>query len=222
VNASASNAGFFSPPGRHPSLRKARYGRLNPEEALELLKAGNARFVAGQTTQRNLPESVRATAAGQSPFGAIVSCMDSRVPVELVFDLTVGDCFSLRVAGNVINPDILGSLEFATKIAGARLILVLGHTRCGAVQGAIDGVELGNLTGILARIVPGNAAAENAPSADPAYVYRVTEQNVRNSMKEIREKSPVLEGLLESGTVHLVGGIYDVETGKAAFFERTN
>ncbi len=194
---------------------------MDPEKALEILRAGNARFVAGKTTHRNLPAQVRATASGQNPFGAIVSCMDSRVPVELVFDLTVGDAFSLRVAGNVINPDILGSLEFATKVAGARLIVVLGHTRCSAVQGAIEGLHLGNLTGILARILPRGdpelGSSRAAPRAD-----RVTEQNVRNSMKDIREKSPVLTALLDSGTVHLAGGIYDVETGKATFFEETH
>ncbi len=196
---------------------------MTPEEGLEILRAGNARFVAGQTTHRNLPESVRAAAAGQSPFGAIVSCMDSRVPVELVFDLTVGDAFSLRVAGNVINPDILGSLEFATKVAGARLIVVLGHTRCSAVQGAIEGIHLGNLTGILARILPrGEGGPELGSSRAAPRADRVTEQNVRNSMKDIREKSPVLKALLDSGTVHLAGGIYDVETGRATFFEETH
>ena len=189
---------------------------MTPEKALELLKAGNARFVAGKTTHRNLPANVRATAAGQYPFGAIVSCMDSRVPVELLFDLTIGDAFSLRVAGNVINPDILGSLEYAAKVAGAKLIVVLGHTHCGAVKGAIDGVELGNLTSILARIVPSGGAPGS--SKDHAYVDQVTEQNVRNAMKDIREKSPVLKELLATGAVHLVGGIYDVETGKATFF----
>ena len=193
---------------------------MTPQKALEILKSGNARFVAGKTTHRNLPAQVRATASGQNPFGAIVSCMDSRVPVELVFDLTVGDAFSLRVAGNVINPDILGSLEYATKVAGAKIIVVLGHTRCGAVRSAIDGIQLGNLTGILARIVPPPATvAETNPARDHADVDRVTEQNVRNSMRDIREKSPVLKDLLDSGAVHLVGGLYEVETGKAAFFE---
>jgi carbonic anhydrase len=185
---------------------------LTPQEALDVLKSGNARFAAGETIHRNLPESVRATAAGQTPFGAIVSCMDSRVPVELVFDLTVGDAFSIRVAGNVINADILGSLEFAAKIAGARLIVVLGHTRCGAIQGAIDGIRLGHLTEILARVRPETAAGEMSAA-------RITERNVRNSMKEIREKSPVLRELLDSGDLHLAGGIYDVETGRATFFE---
>ena len=201
---------------------------MTPEKALEALKAGNARFVAGKTIHRNLPANVRATAAGQFPFGAIVSCMDSRVPVELVFDLTVGDAFSIRVAGNVINPDILGSLEFATRIAGAKLIVVLGHTHCGAIKGAIDRVQLGNLTSILERIVPptasgpGGSEASATSSKNPAAVDRLTEENVRNAMKDIREKSPVLKELLDSGAVRLVGGIYDVETGKATFFDSPN
>src|ERR1700694_102015 len=163
---------------RTDSAKSRIRSAMTPEKALEILKSGNARFVPGKTTRRTLPAQVRATASGQNPFGAIVSCMDSRVPVELVFDLTVGDAFSLRVAGNVINPDILGSLEYATKVAGAKVIVVLGHTRCGAVKSAIDGIQLGNLTGILARIVPPHATtvAETNPSKDHADVDRVTEQ----------------------------------------------
>jgi carbonic anhydrase len=193
---------------------------MTPEEALESLKAGNERFVAGTPLHRDLPAKVRATAAGQYPFGAIVSCMDSRVPVELVFDLTVGDAFSIRVAGNVINEDILGSLEFATEIAGAKLILVLGHTRCGAVRGAIDGVKLGNLTALLDRVVAADAPRPGPGSADEgAYVEAVTRENALHSMRDIREKSPVVRKLLESGAVRLSGGIYDVETGRVTFFD---
>ena len=190
---------------------------MTPEEALDVLKAGNARFVAGKTTHRNLPASVRATAAGQYPFGAIVSCMDSRVPVELVFDLTVGDAFSLRLAGNVIDPYILGSLEYATKVMGAKLILVLGHTHCGAVIGAIDNVVLGNLTDLLANIAPAVAAAGPGSSKDDSYVARVAEQNVRLAMPAVRDRSPVLRDLLVSGSVRLAGAIYDIETGKVKF-----
>ena len=193
---------------------------MTPEEALELLKAGNERFVAGEPLHRDLPAKVRATAAGQYPFGAIVSCMDSRVPVELVFDLTVGDAFSIRVAGNVINEDILGSLEFATQIAGAKLILVLGHTRCGAVRGAIDGVKLGNLTALLDRVVAADAPRPGPGSDDEsAYVEAVTRENALHSMRDIREKSAVVRKLLESGAVRLSGGIYDVETGRVTFFD---
>jgi carbonic anhydrase len=188
-----------------------------PSEALEILKSGNARFVAGETTHRNLPASVRATAGGQSPFAAIVSCMDSRVPVELVFDLTVGDVFSIRVAGNVVNRDVLGSLEFSTKIAGASLVLVLGHTNCGAIAGAIDNVDLGNLSGTLSKVRPAVAAVGVGSSADRRYTEAVAEENVRNSMREIRRQSAVLTELLDSGAVELAGGIYDVETGRARF-----
>ena len=188
-----------------------------PAEALENLKSGNARFVAGETTHRNLPASVRATAGGQSPFAAIVSCMDSRVPVELVFDLTVGDVFSIRVAGNVVNRDVLGSLEFSTKIAGASLVLVLGHTNCGAVAGAIDGIDLGNLSGTLSKLRPAVATVGPGSSGDRRYTGLVAEENVRNSMKEIRRQSEVLTELLESRTIELAGGIYDVETGQAKF-----
>ena len=191
---------------------------MTPNEALELLKAGNERFAAGTPMHRDLPAKVRETARGQFPFGAIVSCMDSRVPVELVFDLTVGDAFSIRVAGNVINEDILGSLEFATQVAGAKLILVLGHTRCGAVQGAIDGVKLGKLTSLLARIVPPGSSGP-APGQEAAWAAQVARQNAENAMKDIREKSPVVRQLLDSGAVLLTGGIYDVETGEVTFFD---
>jgi carbonic anhydrase len=190
---------------------------MTPREALAALKSGNARFVAGRTIHRNRPASVRATAGGQSPFGAIVSCMDSRVPVELVFDLTVGDVFSIRVAGNVVNPDILGSLEFAAKVAGAKLVVVLGHTGCGAVGGAIDGIRLGNLTKTLAKIAPAIAAAGPGESGDRRYSSRVAEANVRHAMSEIRRGSPALARLLDDGAVRLVGGLYDVETGRASF-----
>ena len=199
----------------HPKRRED----LTAREALEILKAGNARFVAGKGTHRNLPASVRATASGQNPFGAIVSCMDSRVPIELVFDLTIGDAFSLRVAGNVVNSDILASLEFATKLAGAKLILVLGHTRCSAVQGAIDGVSFGNLTATLAKLAPAVSAAGPRTSGGDGFADRVARLNVRNAMAEIRSTSPVLRELLEGDAVRLAGGLYDIQTGKATFFD---
>jgi len=187
--------------------------------SLELLREGNARFVSGETTHRNLPASVRATAGEQRPFGAILSCIDSRVPVELVFDLTIGEVFSVRVAGNVINRDVLGSLEFATKIAGAKLLVVLGHTGCGAIAGAIDGVDLGNLTGTLSKIRPAIAAAGVGTSADRRYAERVAELHVRNAVEEISRQSAVLKDLVDNQTVRIVGGMYDVETGQARFFD---
>lgn len=190
-----------------------------PRDAFQALKDGNERFVSGKPLHRNLPADVRATSAGQKPFAAIVACMDSRVPVSLVFDLTIGDVFAVRVAGNVVGTNVLGSLEFAVAIAGARLILVLGHTQCGAIKGAIDRVELGTLTALLARISPAVDAAGPGSSADPAYVRRVCEENVRLTMRQIRERSRVLRDLIASGALRLVGGMYDLETGRVAFDE---
>jgi len=191
---------------------------VTPKEAVEKLKEGNARFVEGKHLSRDLRAQVAATAGGQHPFAVTVSCMDSRVPVELVLDQGIGDVFSLRVAGNVIDPNILGSLEYATKVVGSRLIVVLGHTQCGAVKGAIDDVKLGNLTGLLAQIGPAIAASgPKGTSKDAAYVNKVTEQNVFLAMKEIRDKSPILREMIEAGTVGLVGGVYSVETGRVKF-----
>ena len=208
---------------RERAGRESRAGmteRPTAEKALALLEAGNRRFMAGETTHRNLPEDVRATAGGQNPFGAIVSCIDSRVPVELVFDLTVGDVFSVRLAGPVVNRDVLGSLEFATRVAGAKLVVVLGHTGCGAVKGAVDGVRIGNLTETLGKIFPAVAASGPGVSRDEDYVARVAERNVHNAIKEMLQNSPVLDDLAQSGSVRLVGAMYDVATGQARFFER--
>jgi carbonic anhydrase len=166
-----------------------------------------------------VPAKVRATSVGQYPFAAVLSCMDSRAPIELVFDLTVGDAFSLRVAGNVVNTDNLGSLEYATKVVGSKVILVLGHTHCGAVKGAIDKVALGNLTDLLAKITPAVTAAGSGSSKDDAYVDRVAEQNVRIAMKALGDKSAVLRELIDSKAVRVVGALYDIETGKVRFLE---
>jgi carbonic anhydrase len=166
-----------------------------------------------------LNAKVLATASGQYPFAAIVSCMDSRAPMELVLDQGIGDMFSLRTAGNVIDADVLGGLEYAAKVTGAKLLVVLGHTHCGAVKGAIDDVHLGNLTQLLARIRPAIAlAGPGSSSKDKAFVARVEEANVRLGMKEIRERSAVLDDLLDTGAIGLVGGMYDIETGKVVFF----
>ncbi len=188
-----------------------------PAEVLQLLKDGNERFVSGQTRHRNLPDAVRATAAGQNPFAVVVACLDSRVPVSLVFDLTVGDVFAVRVAGNVVGTNVLGSLEFAVGIAGAKLILVLGHTGCGAIKGAIDRVQLGTLSALLARISPAIEAAGPGSSADPAYVRRVCEENVRLTTRQILQRSPTIRDLRASGAIGLEGALYDVETGRVTF-----
>jgi carbonic anhydrase len=198
---------------------KESQSAMTPARALDALKEGNARFRAGTSVQKNLPAKVKASAAGQYPFAVVLSCMDSRVPVETVFDQSIGDLFSIRVAGNVVNADNLGSLEYAVKVIGVKLIVVLGHTSCGAIKGAIDNVKLGNLTELVAKIQPAVAASGPGTSKDYAYVDKVGEQNVRQAMKEIRAKSPVVKELLDSGAVGLVGGMYDLKTGAATFSE---
>lgn len=191
---------------------------MTPAKALEALKAGNTRFRTGASIERNLPAKVKATAAGQYPFAATLSCMDSRVPVEMVFDQSIGSLFSIRVAGNVVNVDNLGSLEYAAKVIGVKAIVVLGHTSCGAVKGAVDDVKLGNLTELLAKIRPAVASSGPGTSKDSAYVDKVGHENVRLAMKEVREKSPVLKEMLDSGAVGLVGAMYDLETGAVTFY----
>ncbi len=202
---------------------KASQAATTPQKALQELKAGNARFVAGEPLARNLPSEVKATASGQYPYAVILSCLDSRQPIEIVFDQGVGDVFSARVAGNVLNDDILGSMEFACKAAGAKLIVVTGHTNCGAIKGAVDNVELGNLTGLLAKIQPAMAEVpedgKSRDSKNSAFVDHVSESNVRQVMKEIRERSPVLREMLDKGEIGLVGGMYDLSTGVVHFYD---
>jgi carbonic anhydrase len=196
---------------------------MSPQDALAKLRAGNARFAAGQSRARNLPAEVRATAAGQYPFAVVVSCLDSRAPVELLFDQGIGDLFNARVAGNVLNDDIVGSLEFACKVSGSKLILVLGHSNCGAIKGAIDGVELGKLTGLLNKIK--QAIAQVPDSVQPRtakndqFVQQVAEANVHLVMRQIREQSPLLREMLDAGTIGLAGGMYDLVTGEIHFFQ---
>jgi carbonic anhydrase len=190
---------------------------VTPQQGLERLKKGNADFLAAKPRSQNLLAQVKETAPGQSPWAAILSCMDSRAPVELLFQQGIGDLFSLRVAGNVIDTDDLAGFEYAIKVVGVKLIVVMGHTECGAVKGAIDDVKLGNLTELLAKIKPAVTASGPGGSKDSAYVDKVAEANVRQSMKEIREKSPVIKEMIASGQAGLVGAMYDVRTGKVTF-----
>ncbi len=192
---------------------------MTPSMALERLREGNRRFFSNTAKRRDWSAKVLATASGRFPFAVVLGCMDSRVPIEIVFDQGVGDVFGVRVAGNVVNDDELGSLEYAVKV-GAKIIVVLGHTRCGAVQGAIEGVQLGNLTGLLEKIHPAVTAAGCSNSKDEACVTKVAEMNVRGALKEIREKSPYLRSHLDEGSVGLVGGLYDVATGKVTFMQQ--
>ncbi len=196
---------------------KETQAAMTPSAALARLKEGNARFVAGRLKTRDWNAKVIATASGQYPFAAVLSCMDSRAPAEIVLDQGIGDMFSLRSAGDVVDTDVLGGLEYATGVVGVKLVVVLGHTECGAVKGAIDGVKLGNLTSLLAKIQ--SAVRDSGPgtSKDKAYVKKVTEQNVRDSIHEIRERSSILRGLIDSGKVGIAGAMYDVATGTVTF-----
>ena len=206
------------------ALTKETQAKISPAGALQLLKEGNKRFVSDKKASRDLLEQVRDTATGQYPFATILSCIDSRVSAELIFDQGVGDIFSVRVAGNIVNEDLLGSMEFACKLAGTRVILVLGHTSCGAVKGACDGVKLGNLTGLLAKIQP---AIDSVPddgkprtSKNKVFTSLVSHANVRVQMGRIRKESPVLRELEEQGKIDIVGAVYDVETAKVAWHEK--
>ena len=205
--------------GAATAQTKESQAAMTPSKALATLKEGNQRFAAGKRDPRDFAAQIRATASGQYPFAAVVSCMDSRAPVEILFDQGIGDVFSLRNAGNVIDEDVLGSLEYAVKVVGVKLILVLGHSHCGAVKGAVDGVELGNLTQLLAKIKPAiEGPIPAGKSKDDAFVAKVAQRNVHQSMKQIREKSPLIREQLDSGRVGLTGGMYDIETGKVVFY----
>ncbi|RYY57040.1 MAG: carbonic anhydrase [Chitinophagaceae bacterium] len=195
---------------------------LTPETAYEVLVEGNKRFVGNLKLNRNLLDSVEETAAGQFPFAAVLSCMDSRTTVELIFDQGLGDIFSLRVAGNVVNNDILGSLEYACKVAGSKLIVVLGHSRCGAIKGAVDHVEMGHLSALLDKVGPAldkTSAARNEVSTE-TYVELVQHANVLNSMDEILRGSEILNALYKEGQIGLVGASYSVENGNVTFIKK--
>lgn len=194
---------------------------LTPEEALQVLKEGNERFVKNLKANRNLLQQVNETAEGQYPFATILSCMDSRTSAELIFDQGLGDIFSIRVAGNILNEDILGSMEYATRAVGTKLILVLGHTKCGAVIGACNNVQLGHLTGLLKKIKPAidkeTTTLENRTADNMEFLNNVTKLNVENTIERIRKESEVVAQLENTGIIKIVGGVYDVETGKVHF-----
>jgi len=202
------------------ALTKERRDRLSPREVIEELKKGNERFRTGRTIARDYRNQQRASAAGQFPAVAALGCVDSRAPAEIVFDAGIGEMFNARIAGNVVNDDLLGSLEFACAVAGAKVVLLFGHTSCGAVKGAIDDVEMGNLTGLLARIKPAISATKfegEMSSKNPAYVDAVASTNVRLGMEHIRRRSPILEKLEKTGAIQIVGAMYDLGTGMVTF-----
>lgn len=195
-----------------------RQRATTPDEALERLTAGNARFVSGRTVNCDPTAQVKATATGQAPFAAVVGCIDSRAAPELVFDQRIGDIFAARIAGNFINADILGSLEFATKVAGAKLVMVLGHSECGAVKGAIDNVRLGNLTAMLAHIRPAVAATRGVAgernSKNAELVQKVADRNVTLALAALTKQSRILRELVAAKQLRIVGAMHDVATGR--------
>ncbi|MCP4460175.1 MAG: carbonic anhydrase [Cytophagales bacterium] len=199
---------------------KEKQTQLTPDLALDILKEGNERFVKNLQVNRNLLEQVKEISEGQYPFAVILSCIDSKAPSEFKFDPGIGDIFSIRVAGNFINEDILGSMEFACKVAGSMLIVILGYSSCGAIKGACDHVKLGNLTGLLDKIQPAVNAVNGTvdrTSANKEFVQQVASKNVEFSKEKLTSKSSVLREMIESGEVGLVGGMYSVETGCVEF-----
>jgi carbonic anhydrase len=195
---------------------------LTPDQAITILKEGNERFQNNLKANRNLLQQVNETSAGQFPFATVLSCIDSRTSAELIFDQGLGDLFSIRIAGNILNPDILGSMEFATKVVGTKVIVVLGHTRCGAIVGACNHVELGHLTGLLKKIQPAidseKTTKDNRTGSNAEFVKNVTELNVHLTLEKVRQESPIIAELEESGQIKIVGALYEVETGKVSFY----
>lgn len=196
---------------------------LTPDEALQFLIEGNERFINNIKLNRNLLQQVNETSAGQFPFATILSCIDSRTSAELIFDQGLGDIFSIRIAGNVLNSDILGSMEFACKIAGSKLIVVLGHTNCGAIIGACDDIKLGHLTTLIEKIKPSvereNVTVENRNGKNETFVKNVTIKNVELAVAEIRNRSSILREMESENKIKITGGFYDVETGKVTFLD---
>jgi carbonic anhydrase len=197
--------------------------KITPRNALEILQKGNVRFVNNLKANRDLLEQVNATQDGQWPFAIILSCIDSRTSAELIFDQGLGDVFSVRIAGNIVNTDILGSMEFACKVAGSKLIVVLGHTKCGAVKGACDNVEMGNLTELLSKLQPAVYAEKTTTtqrdSSNVTFVENVSKLNVKRNVKNIIERSFILEKMVENGEIGVVGAMYDIETGTVEFYD---
>ena len=207
------------------TLTKEMQNALTPTMALDLLKDGNKRFVNNLKANRNLLQQANETSDGQHPFAVILSCIDSRTSAELIFDQGLGDVFSVRIAGNIINEDILGSMEFGCKVAGSKIIVVLGHTKCGAIKGACDHVEMGNLTALLTKIRPAvddeQTTTDNRNSTNSDFVEKVATINVKRSVKSIMERSTILKEMIEKGEIGIVGGTHDIATGQVTFFDNT-
>ena len=205
------------------TLNKEMQAAISPSKALEILKEGNKRFMNNLKANRNLLEQANETSDGQHPFAIILSCIDSRTSAELIFDQGLGDIFSVRIAGNIINEDILGSMEFACKVAGSKIIVVLGHSKCGAVKGACDHVEMGNLTALLSKIQPAvydeKTETENRSSSNDAFVEKVTSINVKRTVNAIIERSAILKEMIQNGEIGIIGGIHNIANGEVVFYE---
>jgi carbonic anhydrase len=195
---------------------------VTPEKALLFLVEGNHRFVNNLKTNRDLLQQVNDTRDGQWPFAIVLSCIDSRTSAELIFDQGLGDIFSVRIAGNILNDDILGSMEFATKVVGSKIIVVLGHSKCGAVKGACDNIKMGNLTTLLNKIQPAvyeeKSVTDDRTSKNSEFVEKVASLNVKLTIDRIRNESPIIKAMEDEGTIKIVGGMYDVDSGKVEFF----
>lgn len=207
------------------TLTKEMQAAITPAMALDILIEGNKRFVNNLKLNRNLLQQANETSDGQHPFAVILSCIDSRTSAELIFDQGLGDVFSVRIAGNIINEDILGSMEFGCKVAGSKIIVILGHTKCGAIKGACDHVEMGNLTALLTKIRPAvddeNTVTDNRNSGNGEFVEKVAAINVKRSVHAIMERSPILKEMIETGAIGIVGGTHDITTGLVNFYEDT-
>src|SRR6476661_6292756 len=196
---------------------------LTPELALDILKEGNERFVKNIKAHRNLLQQVNETSAGQFPFAAILSCIDSRTSAELIFDQGLGDIFSIRIAGNILNEDILGSMEFACKIAGSKLIVVLGHTKCGAIEGACNNIVFGNITALLSKIKPAidqeTETTTERNGNNKSFVKNVTQKNIFITVQKIKKQSSILNELEQTKQIKIIGGLHDIDTGQVIFYE---
>ncbi|HEX6004879.1 MAG TPA: carbonic anhydrase family protein [Burkholderiales bacterium] len=216
-----AGAGTFSERAHADAMSRAKRDKLSPDDVLALMKKGNKRFSSGRRVDHNYLAQQRASAAGQFPVAVLLSCIDSRAPAETIMDLRIGDVFNARIAGNVENPDILGSMEFACKVSGAKVVLVMGHTACGAIKGAIDNAELGNLTGLLAKIKPAvetTVYSGERTSKNYAFVDAVARKNVEITMANVRKGSPVLAGMESNGAIRIAGAMYNLQTGVIDFF----
>ena len=207
------------------TLTKEFLDSITPAMALKLLEEGNKRFVNNLKVNRNLLKQANETSDGQHPFAVVLSCIDSRTSAELIFDQGLGDIFSVRIAGNIINEDILGSMEFACKLSGSKIIVVLGHSKCGAIKGACDHAEMGNLTALLAKIRPAVddevETKDNRNSNNDVFVENVAAINVKRSIKAIMERSTILEHMILSGEIGIIGGMHDLSTGQVTFYTDT-